>query len=85
LLKVLAGRYPHISTIFEQCIYVKWPLISGGVIDHSISHLYQTFFQKVRPQEAGKNTNVPQQRNGYRKCDSFTQWSTPQLLKTMNL
>jgi hypothetical protein len=29
--------------------------------------------------------DVPQQRNGYRKCDTFTQWRTTQLLKTMNL
>jgi hypothetical protein len=35
--------------------------------------------------EAGKNPDVPQQRNGYRKCGTFTQWSTTQLLKTMNL
>jgi hypothetical protein len=35
--------------------------------------------------KAGKNPDVPQQRNGYRKCDPFTQWSTTQLLKRMNL
>jgi hypothetical protein len=35
--------------------------------------------------EDGKNPDVPQQRNGYRKCGTFTQWSTTQLLKTMNL
>jgi hypothetical protein len=29
--------------------------------------------------------DVPQQRNGYRKCGTFTQWSTTQLLKRMNL
>ena len=34
---------------------------------------------------AGKNPNAPQQRNGYRKCGTFTQWSTRQLLRTMNL
>jgi hypothetical protein len=34
---------------------------------------------------AGKNPDVPQQRNGYRKYGTFTQWSTTQLLKTMNL
>jgi hypothetical protein len=28
---------------------------------------------------------APQQRNGYRKCGTFTQWSTTQLLKRMNL
>jgi hypothetical protein len=31
----------------------------------------------------GKNPDVPQQRNGYRKC-IFTQWNTTQLLKSMN-
>jgi hypothetical protein len=29
----------------------------------------------------GKNPDVPQQRNGYRKCGTFTQWSTTQILK----
>jgi hypothetical protein len=29
--------------------------------------------------------DVPQQRNGYRKCGTFTQCSNTQLLKTMNL
>jgi hypothetical protein len=33
--------------------------------------------------EAEKYPDVPQQRNGYRKCDTFTQWSTTQQLKTM--
>jgi hypothetical protein len=32
-----------------------------------------------------KEPRCPQQRNGYRKCGTFTQWSTTQLLKTMNL
>jgi hypothetical protein len=32
-----------------------------------------------------KNPDVPQQRNGYKKSDTFTQWSTTQLFKTMNL
>ena len=35
--------------------------------------------------EAGNNLDVPQQRNGYRKCGTFTQWNTKQLFKTMNL
>jgi hypothetical protein len=35
--------------------------------------------------EAGKNPDAPQQRNGYKKCGTFTQWSTTQLLKRMNL
>jgi hypothetical protein len=33
----------------------------------------------------GKNPDVPQQSNRYRKCGTFTQWSTTQVLKTMNL
>ena len=32
-----------------------------------------------------KNPDVPQQRTGYKKSDTFTQWSTTQLFKTMNL
>jgi hypothetical protein len=32
-----------------------------------------------------KNPDDPQQRNGYRKCGTFKQWSTTHLLKTMNL
>jgi hypothetical protein len=35
--------------------------------------------------EARNNPDVPQQRNGYRKCGTFIQWSTTQQLKTMNL
>jgi hypothetical protein len=35
--------------------------------------------------KAGNNPDVPQQRNGYRKCGTSTQWNTTQLLKTMNL
>jgi hypothetical protein len=31
--------------------------------------------------EARNNPNVPQQGNGYRKCGTFTQWNTSQLLK----
>jgi hypothetical protein len=32
-----------------------------------------------------KDPDAPQQRNGYRKCGTSTQWSTTQLLKRMNL
>jgi hypothetical protein len=39
----------------------------------------------IKARKAGNNPGVPQQRNGYRKCGTFTQWSTTQLLKTMNL
>jgi hypothetical protein len=34
---------------------------------------------------SGKNPDVLQQRNGYRKYGTFTQWGTKQILKTMNL
>jgi hypothetical protein len=32
-----------------------------------------------------KGKQTPQQRNGYKKCGTFTQWSATQLLKRMNL
>jgi hypothetical protein len=32
-----------------------------------------------------KEPRCPSTENGYRKCGTFTQWSTTQLLKTMNL
>jgi hypothetical protein len=32
--------------------------------------------------EAGNNPDVSQQKNGYRKCGSFTQWNTIQPLRT---
>ena len=32
---------------------------------------------------AGKNPDVLQQRNRSRKCGTYTQWSTNQLLKSM--
>jgi hypothetical protein len=32
-----------------------------------------------------KEPDAPLQRNGYRKCGTFTQWSTTQLLKRMSL
>jgi hypothetical protein len=35
--------------------------------------------------EARKSPDAPQQRNGYRKCGTFKQWSTTELLKRMNL
>jgi hypothetical protein len=33
----------------------------------------------------GKNPDAPQQWNEYRKCGTFTQWSTTQLLKRIYL
>jgi Ulp1 family protease len=35
--------------------------------------------------EPGNNPDVPQQKNGYRKCGIFTQWNITQLLKTRTL
>jgi hypothetical protein len=35
------------------------------------------------PARIWKNPDVSQQRNRYRKCGTFTQWSTTQLLKPM--
>ena len=32
-----------------------------------------------------KEPRCPQQRNGFKKCGTFTQWSTTQLLTRMNL
>jgi hypothetical protein len=32
-----------------------------------------------------KEPDAPHGTNGHRKCDTFTQWSTTQLLKRMNL
>jgi hypothetical protein len=39
------------------------------------------FIEALFP-EAGKNPDVPQQKNGYRKYGSFTQWNISQLLRT---
>jgi hypothetical protein len=33
----------------------------------------------IKARSWGKNPGVPQQKNGYRKCGTFTQWSTTQL------
>lgn len=44
----------------------------------------QTDLMTTHPEgKAGKNPDVLQQRNEYRNCGTFTQWSTTQLLKTM--
>jgi hypothetical protein len=49
------------------------------------STLVSVFGGCIWDREAGKNTDALQQRNGHRKFGTFTQWSTMQLLKTMNL
>jgi hypothetical protein len=38
----------------------------------------------LRRVASGKNPDAPQQRNEYRKCGTFTQWSTTHLLITIN-
>jgi hypothetical protein len=43
------------------------------------------FVITIEVSDGAKNPDAPQQRNGYRKCGTFTQWSTTQLLKGMNL
>jgi hypothetical protein len=35
--------------------------------------------------KAGKDPDAPQKRHEYRNSGTFSQWSTTQLLKTMNL
>lgn len=39
-------------------------------------------FTLKRIGEAGNIPDAPQSKNGYRKCGSFLQWNTTQLLKT---
>jgi hypothetical protein len=56
--------------MFEHVIRTRAPLCSYQLI----------YFQP----EAGKNPDVPQQSYRYRKCGTFTQWNTTQLLKLMN-
>jgi hypothetical protein len=50
-------------------------------------HTYSTMFTAALfiIARSWKKPDVPQQKNGHRKCGTFTQWSTTQLLKTMNL
>ena len=40
---------------------------------------YTMFIAALYSQKLEKKTDVPQQRNGYRKCGKFIQWSTTQL------
>jgi hypothetical protein len=56
--------------------------IPSGIKNTCITMFIAALFIIAR---SWKDTDVPQQRNGYRKCDTFTQWSTMQLLKTINL
>ena len=69
--------YVHSSLIYnsQKLERTQMSLIRG--IDTNIV----VYLQKP---EAGKNPDVPQQRNGYRKYGSFTQYNTSQQLKTMN-
>jgi hypothetical protein len=58
---------------------------SWGTMKRMLREKFIAQSASVKKLEAGKNPDVPQQRNGYRKGDTFTQWSNTQLLKTMNL
>jgi hypothetical protein len=58
----------------------------SGVIDASITNRLQEREERISgAEDAIENIDNPQQRNGYRKCGTSTQWSTTQLLKRMNL
>jgi hypothetical protein len=39
-------------------------------------------FMIARSQKQQMFPDVPQWKNGYRKCGTFTQWNTTQILKT---
>jgi hypothetical protein len=76
-LDIVLPEYPAIPLL---SIYPE--VISTGNKDTCSTMFVAALF---RIAEAGKNLDVPQQRNGYRKCGTFTQWSTTLLLKRMNL
>ena len=74
-LKIVLPEYP---TILLLCI---WPEDVPTCNKDTCSTMFiANLFIIAR---AGKNPDVPQQRNGYRKCGTFTQWSATQLLKAM--
>jgi hypothetical protein len=77
-LRKLDNILPEDPAIPLQGIYPEY--FPTGNKDHYVhnSLIYNT-------QKLEKNPHVPQQWNGYRKCGTFTQWCTTQLLKTMNL
>jgi hypothetical protein len=58
---------------------------------HALNKLYSILKKKKKKKrkkkkkpEAGNNPDVPQQRNGFKKC-TFIQWSTTQLLENIIL
>ena len=51
------------------------------IIGHSTTDVHSSLVYNSQKPEAGKNPHAPQQKNGYIKCGTFTQWSTSQLLK----
>jgi hypothetical protein len=58
------------------------PLCHRGTC--SIMFIFLFVIARSWNKQTNKQTNagVPQQKNGYRKCGSFTQWNTTQLLRT---
>ena len=75
-LDIILSEDPAIPLL---CIYPEE--VPTGKKDTCSTMFIEALFIIAR---AGKNPDAPQQRNGYRKCGTFTQWSTTQLLKTMN-
>jgi hypothetical protein len=71
----LLGKYPKDAPTYNKdtCSTV---FIAALFIIAKYSLIYNSYIQQAR-----NNPDVPQQKNGYRKCDTFTQWSTTQLLK----
>ena len=57
----------------------RCPTMPQGHVLHYVHRGLVCDSQKL---EKKKNPDVPQQKNGYRICGSFTQWNTTQLLRT---
>jgi hypothetical protein len=47
---------------------------------HGLQYIHSSFIHNSQKQN---NLGAPQPKNGYRKCGSFIQWNTTQLLKTI--
>jgi hypothetical protein len=59
--------------------------VQKGCYEHSGACILLTgwdiFWIYAQERYCGILPDAPQQRNGYKKCGTFTQWSTTQLLK----
>jgi hypothetical protein len=85
----------EISLVFPQkldIILPKYPAIPlldvypEGAATHNKIHAPTVFIEALFIiARSWKEPRCPQQRNGYRICGTFTQWSTTQQLKRMNL